>query len=97
LTRYNSLIGDIDRGGVRPADFWRVNDRTIDVYDRMLVGTKMFVQRLGRSGWHRAVTAGGGHRLLPEKCIGLQLTAAFMQHFSEKKAPDDTSSNFTLC
>jgi hypothetical protein len=40
LTRYNSLIRDIDRGGVRHADLWRANDRTIGVYDRMLVGTK---------------------------------------------------------
>jgi hypothetical protein len=36
----NSLIQDIDRGGVRPLILWREGDRTIEVYDRMLTGRK---------------------------------------------------------
>jgi len=40
---------------------------------------------------HRAVTAGGGRFIAYP-----QRTAAFMQHLPEKKAPEGTSSNFTL-
>jgi hypothetical protein len=44
LGRSNSLIRDIDRGGVRPLILWRVGDRTIDVYDQMLVQRDWAVQ-----------------------------------------------------
>ena len=74
LGRSNSLIQDIDRGGVRPLILWRVGDRTIDVYDQMLV------QRLGRSGWHRKyppLGSGNKHRSTD--------IVTFMQHPSEKE------------
>ena len=87
-----SLIRDIDRGGVRPLILWRVGDRTIDVYDQMLI------QRLGRSGWHRAVTAGGGLRKIFTACLRKQASVhSYRDLYAtalEKEAPDGTSGTF---